>query len=365
MASLDESTAISAARAAVWHWSKLDARFTIEADPSSPLEYMSGEWTLNEFLAQLDGLARSGIEKILVGNTPDFAIDQKVILRNGDSARIIGSAIDDGTARGLLYVRSSAGKVTVTNLDGLEPVYQPIWDAKTRELAGFEALARWRTPLGELIGPEGLYEYGLVADWTHVAPTMLDKAAKALARFRRSAGDVFMQVNLSAAEIARATLVQEVESIIRACDLPRDVLRIELTEQAALRDVNRALGAFAAFRAAGAGIVLDDFGAGHSSLAWLADIPADGLKLDQRLTSMMSRPRGRVIIKAIIDLAHDLDMSVTAEGVETHALADHMRDVGCDFLQGYVSGEPVCEDAILEFLRSKIAPFSMQHVGEY
>ncbi|WP_018998187.1 EAL domain-containing protein [Hirschia maritima] len=360
MTRVDETTAIRAARAAVWHWSKLDARLTIEAEPASPLEHMAGEWTLEEFLSQLDGLARSGVEKTLNGKNTDVAIDQKVTLRNGDAARIIGSVIDNGTARGLLYARSKSSQHKITNVDGLEPVYQPIWNAKTFELAGFEALARWRTPTGELIGPEGLSEFGLAADWTHVAPTMLDKAAKALARFRASVGDVFMQVNLSAAEIARAALVQEVESIIRSCGLPRDVLRIELTEQAALRDVNRALGAFAAFRAAGAGIVLDDFGAGHSSLAWLADIPADGLKLDQRLTSMMTRPRGRIIIKSIIELAHELDMTVTAEGVETQMLAKQMQDVGCDYLQGFISGEPICEDAVLEFLRSNQTPLSLQ-----
>ncbi len=360
MANKDDSTAIRAARAAVWHWSKQASRLTIEAEPTGPLGHMDGEWTLEDFLDQLDGLARSGIEKTLTGLSGDTAIDQKVTLRNGDEARIIGSLIDDSAARGLLYARSSPNMIKVSNVDGLEPVYQPIWHAKTSQLAGFEALARWRTPHGELIGPEGLIEFGLAADWTHVAPTMLDKAARALNRFRSSVGDVFMQVNLSAAEIARASLVQEVEAIIRKCELPPDVLRIELTEQAALRDVNRALGALAAFRAAGAGLILDDFGAGHSSLAWLADIPADGLKLDQKLTSMMSRPRGRVIIKSIVDLAHDLGMTVTAEGVETQLSAAQMKEVGCDYIQGYISGEPDCEDAILEVLRTKENQLSMQ-----
>lgn len=363
MANLDGTTAINAARAAVWHWSKSEARLTIEADATSPLAHMDGEWTLEEFLGEVDGLARSSISKTLMGQTTDPAIDTKITLKNGDVARIIGALIDDGAARGLLYVRSATMANKVTNVDGLEPVYQPIWNAKTSQLAGFEALARWRTPDGELIGPEGLSEYGLAADWTHVAPTMISKAAKALSRFRNTVGDVFMQVNLSAAEIARAALVQEVEKIIRECDLPRDVLRIELTEQAALRDVNRALGALAAFRAAGAGLILDDFGAGHSSLAWLADIPADGLKLDQKLTSMMSRPRGRVIIKAIVNLAHELNMTVTAEGVETELQARQMSDVGCDYLQGYVAGEPICEDAILEFLRANEGPHSMQPFG--
>ncbi len=359
------TTAINAARAAVWSWSGPDARLTIEADATGPLSHMDGEWTLDDFLGQVDGLARSSLQKMLMGQSSQSAIDQKVTLKNGDTARMIGALIDDGAARGLLYARVSNPVTLVTNLDGLEPVYQPIWNARTSKLAGFEALARWRNPHGDLIGPDGLSEFGLAADWTHVAPTMLDKAAKALARFRGSAGEVFMQVNLSAAEIARPVLVQEVESIIRACDLPRDVLRIELTEQAALRDVNRALGALAAFRAAGAGLILDDFGAGHSSLAWLADIPADGLKLDQRLTSMMSRPRGRIIIQAIVDLAHDLDMTVTAEGVETQMHAQAMREVGCDFIQGFVGGEPMCEDAILEKLRSLDGSVTMQEITPF
>ena len=99
-----------------------------------------------------------------------------------------------------------------------------------------------------------------------------------------------MQVNLSAAEIARPLLVEEVAAIIRDANLPHGVLRVELTEQAALRDFEGALGALAAFRAAGAGIVLDDFGAGHSSFAWLAEIPADGVKLDPKLSRMVRQP---------------------------------------------------------------------------
>ena len=152
-----------------------------------------------------------------------------------------------------------------------------------------------------------------------------------------------MQVNLSAAEISRAKLVDEAATAISGFQFPRGVLRVELTEQAALRDADRALGALAALRAAGAGLILDDFGAGHSSLAWLVDIPADGVKLDPKLTSLISRPRGFKVISAMIGLAHELKLSVTAEGVETDAQARALRDAKCDYVQGWLYGAPLLE----------------------
>ncbi len=353
--------AISAARAATWSWSRQDACLNIETAAGDLFNGLDGKWSLSEFLAQVEGLSRPAVERAFLRQDQDVSINELITLRDASTVRLVGSFVSDGEARGLVLREGGKFHHKLTGGEGVQPVFQPIWSTSTRRLAGFEALARWQSPEDDdLIGPEELPRFGRVADWTSIAPSILSEAARALARFRVETGDVFVQVNLSAVEIARADLVNDVHKFIRECDLPDGVLRIELTEQAALRDVDGALGVMKSFRDAGAGVILDDFGAGHSSLAWLADVPADGIKLDSQLTAKMAQPRGRTILSTIVDLAHRLGMTVTAEGVETMEAARDLKEIGCDFVQGYLSGQPMGEDQIVEHLRSLSGPFVNQ-----
>ncbi len=347
MAPQEIQNAINAARAAVWSWTRSSGRIRIEAEPGSVASGLDGEWTVSDFTGQVDGISRGLVERLTTNGEPGLAIDETFQLKDGASVRFVGAFVDASAARGLIYSDQTGRQNILIDTSGLEPVYQTIIDAHTGKVAGFEALARWRGSGGELIGPDDLSNDGRSADWTQIAPIMVDASAGALSRFRDVAGDVFMQVNLSAAEIGRAYLVRETEAAIKNSGLPRGALRIELTEQAALRDVDRALGALAALRAAGAGLVLDDFGAGHSSLVWLIDIPADGVKLDQQMTAMITRPRGFMVIRAMVRLAHELKLTVTAEGVETEAQATALREAECDFLQGWLFGTPKVEAEVL------------------
>jgi EAL domain-containing protein (putative c-di-GMP-specific phosphodiesterase class I) len=264
----------------------------------------------------------------------------RVTLLDGAPAHFFGAFHDHGVARGLI-VSADASERLVHGDSNVEPVFQPIRQLGSLDVAGFEALARFRAPDGQLVGADTLVGLGGDTDWTAIGPVMLAQSAAALAALRAEGRDVFMQVNLSAAEIARPELVEEVAAIIRDAGLPRGALRVELTEQAALRDFEGALGALAAFRAAGAGIVLDDFGAGHSSFAWLAEIPADGVKLDPRLCRMIRQPRACRIVTALTGLIRGLGMTVTAEGIEDKVIAGELHAIGCDFVQGYAYDMPL------------------------
>ena len=343
MTSTGPQSAILAARAAVWTWRSSGAQISIHGGRGASVSELNGDWTLNALLSQFDGLSRGRLDSLLQKGAPGEGLDETVQLQSGVEARFVGSFIDQGVAHGLIYTDENTHAHDLTSEEELEPVYQTIHDVKTGRVVGFEALARWRREDGQLCGPDDLDLIGLTPDWAMVGPAMLKSAAAALSHFRELVGDVFMQVNLSAAEISRAKLVDEAATAISGFQFPRGVLRVELTEQAALRDADRALGALAALRAAGAGLILDDFGAGHSSLAWLVDIPADGVKLDPKLTSLISRPRGFKVISAMIGLAHELKLSVTAEGVETDAQARALRDAKCDYVQGWLYGAPLLE----------------------
>jgi EAL domain-containing protein (putative c-di-GMP-specific phosphodiesterase class I) len=340
MIQFNADTAVTAARAALWTWHGPEGSLAIRAEPGNPFAGLDGGWTLEAFLAQVDGLARSRIAASLREGQPGDAVDVRITLTDGRPAHFVGSFHDLGAARGLIVAGDAATR-TVHGETNVEPVFQPIRHLGDLSVAGFEALARFRAPDGQLVGPDTLIAQGGDTDWTAIAPVMLQKSADALARLRGQGRDVFMQVNLSAAEIARPLLVEDVSAIIRDAKLPRGALRIELTEQAALRDYEGALGALAAFRAAGAGIVLDDFGAGHSSFAWLAELPADGVKLDPKLIRMVTQPRACRILTALTGMIRGLGMTVTAEGVEDRNVGPELLAIGFDYVQGYAYDLPI------------------------
>ncbi len=340
MTQFSADTAVTAARAALWTWNAAEGAIAIRAEAGGPLASLDGRWVLGALLEQVDGLARATIAARLVEGRPGDRVDVRVTLADGRPAHFVGSFHDLGMARGLL-VSAEAGARLVHGESNVEPVFQPIRRLDDLSVAGFEALARFRSPDGQLVGPDTLLGMGGDTDWTAIAPVMLLKSAQTLAALRADGRDVFMQVNLSAAEIARPLLVEEIAAIVREAGLPHGVLRIELTEQAALRDFDGALGALAAFRAAGAGIVLDDFGAGHSSFAWLAEIPADGVKLDPKLSRMIRHPRACRIVTSLTGLIRSLGMTVTAEGIEDVEVRGELHAIGCDYVQGFAYDLPI------------------------
>jgi EAL domain-containing protein (putative c-di-GMP-specific phosphodiesterase class I) len=356
MPMLNADSAVTAAGAALWTWHAADGHLSIRSEVGGPLGYLDGRWRLDTFLGQVDGLARGLIVARLRDGKAGEPVDARITLTDGRPAHFVGSFYDTGMARGLIVTvdgtaSSAAGGVAagapagvaarIAGGTNVEPVFQPIRRLDDLSVAGFEALARFRAPDGRLVGAETLVGLGGDTDWVAIAPVMLLKSAETLAALRAEGSTPFMQVNLSAAEIARPLLVEHIAAIIRDANLPPGALRIELTEQAALRDFEGALGALAAFRAAGAGIVLDDFGAGHSSFAWLAEIPADGVKLDPKLIRMVAQPRARKILTSLAALIRDLGMTVTAEGIEDPATAPDLLAMGCDYVQGFAYDMPM------------------------
>ena len=340
MLDLSAETAVSAAGAALWTWQSADACLSIRAETGGPLAHLDGRWGLEAFTDLMEtGAASASLSRLATGRLGE-TIDARLRLRDGRRLRLIGAFHEAGLARGLI-VTGERAQASGLDRSPVEPVFQPIRRLTDLQVVGVEALARFRSPEGRLSAPASLEARGLNADWAALAPTMLAKSASVLASLRAAGHSVFMQVNLSAAEIAQPLLVEQIADIIREAELPDGVLRIELTEQAALRDYVGALGALAAFRAAGAGIVLDDFGAGHSSFAWLAEFPANGVKLDPRLVRMARQPRAARIVGALTALIRDLGMETTAEGVEDPADAAGLIEIGCEFVQGFAYDMPM------------------------
>ncbi len=229
--------------------------------------------------------------------------------------------------------------------DEIKIVFQPVVRLYNREIAGFEALARWDHPKHGRIPPA---EFIPLAERSKLISQLglfvLDRAARQLSDWQhelRVATPIFVSVNISSRELLRQDLITDVKSVLVRSNVERGSLKIELTESIVMENPERSAQMLARLRELGAGLSLDDFGTGYSSLSYLQRFPFDTLKIDKSFVS--GRPSGarEIILRSIVALAHDLDMDVVAEGAETEEEAAELLDLGCEYAQGYLFGAPM------------------------
>ncbi len=228
--------------------------------------------------------------------------------------------------------------------------YQPLIDLPTGEVTGAEALVRWNHPTRGLVPPNVFIplaeESGLIlplGEW------VLRNATRTIAeRLDELPPDFNLHVNVSARQLIQSDFTARLKQVLRSSGLPPDQLTLELTESLSLGDNDTGTRArLAAIRAMGVKIAIDDFGTGYSSLAYLNDLPLDCLKIDQRFVrTLLQSPQDAAIVASVLSLARGLGVPVVAEGVETEAQAESLRNMGCDSAQGYWLGRPVPVDAL-------------------
>jgi diguanylate cyclase (GGDEF)-like protein/PAS domain S-box-containing protein len=233
-------------------------------------------------------------------------------------------------------------------------LYQPIVRLEDRSIAGFEALARWDHPkLGRMSPVEFISiaeEIGLIVD---LGTFVLDRTARQLAiwqRAMRSREPIFASVNVSSRQLLRHDLIHDIRTVLSRSSVARGTLKLELTESLVMENPEHAAQMLTRIRELGTGLSLDDFGTGHSSLAYLQRFPFDTIKIDQSFVRTTSRGTRPVILKSIIALAHDLGMDVVAEGAETDSDAVELYQLGCEYAQGFAFGEPMDADAAMRLL---------------
>ena len=325
-----------------WQWNRQTERLTLTLEQPVLGRLLSGDWALDDLSNVLDGLSRQRLRGGL--NTPNGDVALELVTAEGEVVHLAGGAVDDMWSRGVILSIAGAEESTGTDsLVELQPVFQPIVSLRTHRVDGFEALARWSGANGSS---------GPVTDKQGLATSMLLSSAEALAAFRQTTGNanLFMQVNITSLDLKDAQLVDLVEALRSGHDLPPRAIRLELTEQDALRDTQQTLKRIEELREAGAGIVLDDFGSGHSSFQWLADLPADGLKVDSSLIQQINNPRVETILEALTLISRRLGMSSTAEGVEDQTMLPRLRALGFDHAQGFALGRPMSLERAQAFL---------------
>jgi len=223
--------------------------------------------------------------------------------------------------------------------------YQPKVDFTSGKLVGVEALVRWQKD-DRLIYPDEFIPYaektGLIKVLTQ---WVINAALKQLSIWNEVGKDIKMSVNLSMKDLEDPTLSEQIIKYINHWQVEPNRLILEITETSVMSDPNRTLEILNKLDQMDIGISIDDFGTGYSSLMYIKKLPVDEIKIDRSFVmDILSDPDSLVIVRSIIDLAHNLGIQVTAEGVENLEIWETLSRLGCDLSQGYYSGRPMSQE---------------------
>lgn len=232
--------------------------------------------------------------------------------------------------------------------------FQPQIDVRSGMVSGCEALVRWQHPVRGLLSPDKFIPLAVHSRLIQPLSRWVLRTALVQVRAWRSAGlNLPVSVNLSAYDLRDAKLPDYIAELL-ACDAGlAHRLRIEITESSLMVDPDGSREVLGRLREQGVQIAIDDFGTGYSSLSYLKDLPVDELKIDKSFVrDMATDPGARAIVRAIIDLADDLQLRVVAEGVEDRATWEALAALGCDLAQGYYFSPPLAADDLVVWVRN-------------
>lgn len=230
--------------------------------------------------------------------------------------------------------------------------FQPIMCLRNGRVTQFEALMRWRHPQDGFVSPA---EFIPIAEETAqieaIGRWVLGESLHQAKRWPGFGPNHVMNVNVSGRQFANDCFVREVKSAVTCAGLAPPQVKLEITESTFMDDPERALNIINILADWGVRFAVDDFGTGHSSLAYLVSFPFSTVKIDRAfITGIDSSERNQKIVKAITNLAHDLEMTVVAEGIETMAEYQTVKKIGIDLAQGFLIGRPCPADDVRELL---------------
>ncbi len=288
--------------------------------------------------------------------------------QGGACARLYATELE-GLAPGDSVALESELRHALT-ADQLDVFYQPIIRLSDRSVAGFEALLRWQHPVKGLISPSDFIahseETGLIVKMGRLA---LERAAADLAHWQRYfplKPPLFVSVNFSRRQLKDAGFEALLKTVLSASGIGPGTLNLEITETAIANDASLC-EIMAGVREAGAGLSIDDFGTGASTLSELRSLPVDTVKIDK---SFLVRHAGsdigsesEIVLSGIVAMAHELKRRVVAEGVESEADAQFLAKIGCDFAQGYYFSPALDAGAALDYIARHYNTASTPEIG--
>jgi predicted signal transduction protein with EAL and GGDEF domain len=287
---------------------------------------------------------------------PEHGVDSSALLKCADLAmyvakrnhltHVVYDAAETQQSESQLSLHTSLRQAI--EQDELLLHYQPKVDLRTGSLVGVEALVRWQHN-DQLIYPDKFIPYaektGLIRD---ITKWVLKAALKQQSQWRSVGENLKMSVNLSFRDLDDHSLINYISESLDRWQVDPEDLVLEITETSVMEDPNRTMEVLRQLDEMGLGISIDDFGTGYSSLMYLKKLPVDEIKIDRSfVTDLLLNSDSLVIVRSIIDLAHNLSMTVTAEGVETLEVWEELSSLGCDISQGYYSGPPMSSEDLV------------------
>ena len=245
----------------------------------------------------------------------------------------------------------------------IELHYQPKVNLKTQQVSGVESLARWTSKVHGPVRPDVFIEIaersGLILPLTLLTVNLALRQGREL---QNISPEFSIGINLSAAVLNDAEVHELIKRALSIWGTPADQLTLEITESAMLADPNKSLRILKSLRSEGLNISIDDFGTGYSSLSYLKNLPVTELKIDKSFVLNMMEDEGDAkIVKTVVDLAHNFDLAVVAEGIENQDCLDQLAQMGCDYAQGFYIARPMPFDDLVQWLRD--SPWRMQETG--
>jgi EAL domain-containing protein (putative c-di-GMP-specific phosphodiesterase class I) len=233
-------------------------------------------------------------------------------------------------------------------------VYQPVIEFSTGRVSYLEALLRWRKPDGKILLPDAFIraaeQSGLIRQ---LSEWVIEVACRQLTGLQKDYPGLRIGINLSMHNLHDFNLLKSIRRSLESNRLEPESLLLEITETGVMLDPEQVIDMLQQLSALGVHLSIDDFGTGHSSLVWLKRLPVHTLKVDKSfVVDMDTDEESASIVRATIDLAHSLGLTVTAEGVETRAVHDRLQGMGCDYYQGYYTGKPMGIDKLGQWLGS-------------
>ena len=336
------------------------------------------QWSPTVIILDLRMPRTDGIE--ILRGLSDRRVTARILVSSGSDAALLEASQRIGRARGLAMVggltkplrptrlreiliglKATGEPVTAGALQAgierneLNLVYQPKVDLRDGRMVGVEALVRWQHPTGGSILPSKFVAIaeasGIIDNLTEL---VIEKALAQVAAWHATGCDLAVAINVSPTNLRALDFPDRLNEACDVLGIAPGSITLELTETAAHDDHNTLMDILARLRLRDLRLSIDDFGTGHSSLFKLHTLPFSELKLDRSfIIEARGSPRALTIIKSTIDLAHDLDMVVVAEGIEDEETATLLHEVGCDIGQGFHFSKPIPGDAITKLLHRR------------
>ncbi len=243
----------------------------------------------------------------------------------------------------------------------LELYYQPKIHAPTGEITGAEALMRWQHPRLGMVSPTVFIpiaeRYGLIGS---LGNWLIDEVCRQIRTWRDNGLRMRVAINLSVHQLRQPDLVERIARALREHDINPGLLTCEVTESVAMVDTEGTIRFFSQLAQLGVSISIDDFGTGHSSLAYLRKLPASELKIDRSFVlDLETSEDARKVASAVVNLAKSLNLKVVAEGVETEGQNRILREFGCDQLQGFLFAKPMSAKSLALWAMDDVGPRTM------